>query len=1777
MSDGNGNILDRYMAPGLLVGGGALTAYKMYDDYEASGAGGSVRAIADRESRYDDLSKALDVRKEKYGPEFTIKKAERQLDAAVVRISQITQLDPATVRQDLTADLNTRLPGSDTWDEYFDMAKKDPDMARNIEGAIGAMGTPEQEMIRLFGGAPTAASQELEGGRYTLRDELVDRGVWDKLDPSSRIGEQEISGTKDLHQALSGRLGGMTEAQARTYEGLASEVAGRDGLSLHGVYRKTADGGVGDVFALRVKEQSGGFMDVPLADSQGGIRLGQYGQDAGVALHVPTEEFKGIGRGGKLTESMGTRRSTEAVADYVTRKVQAGDSLDSARDLLRDITANARDETGAPIIRSTGNEAIDAKLSTQVVTKKSPLYQDISPDDLARWDTRNRMPIKEGGRSHNPLASLSASQASSGNRTLPGASRTAGTLSLGQATGATKDVSQHLRQQRFIKTVDRKGVPLLAGIEQAANGEIGTLTAMNISYIQEPVLQELLEETTLAGLGLHEDVMIGGDRASMPAAIESRNYEIMLDANLGNKPALSPESRLAGLVDGLASGPGTAPLRQGDFLGYDVSGKRVEVGGGVFFPSSVYAIEKKVGEGTVGVVRIEGIEETAGDIGMKMFGDKGSVTANFKGGRPRSELLSAAGANQELRNVAAVGEAYQQGAFQSVEEARRALRELQRDPDAAGRGVNFLSREANDSLKRAYARAESVSYLKTQGFKDVGGRGMSFATEKMTARMAEEYMVLAGQIEEGKAGAGASGRLAEIKRRLHEAGVVSELTSRDAYRIHQAGLDNRPGAGGLIERAKGIISNNTFLLNDQRTQHNVPKHNLIAGFDAGLRGTMKESTLGLGSWSLEQALRDAPDTPAVRKIKELMASGRMTPRIAEAVTSAIVNRRGLGKNSKIRSAFLSSVESQLNQGIGYASQASGGLSGRTAGHGRRGSFNRAVYDHTRAQGGAMREFGQELMSRTMGASKEDIMALANRGLAATRQQGAAGAGAIKIGDFTRAYDALPHAQRKALIGSNPQAREAAWAAIESTSGVTMETGANIMGADGRVWYQPRRPNITSSSSVNKYGQEVYTRIDSSFERIMRASSRGQPRGLTRAWDRAEQEIFNMGLSKNGPNVRAFKGKTVGTLQQLAKPQFTQSVNGNLNITSKRLMQVGMFESDIRKMAEDLGEDPAEYLRAARTKGSGSLPITLTREPAQDLHRITSVKAFSVEQAIRERFEQNLMDLTDKRNSLTSRAMRRYGAATADLSRPRNMKRRRGRKRGMRRRDGSERLASRTQAMEPELLARETSMRMEGYSEAEISRRLSSALENGPTATVNSIKRETVVAVADSHRALRANKAGTSGFFAPKHVLDILGMDYDGDTGVLAFSSNKDLRARMLKVTTAREEIMSLGQEMRRTMSGEVSPEQIMAAAEKKGLLKTVEQQAGAADFLYSETMDYGALKSRIKDIASPESLIPGTPAWTQRTMIEGQMMSLEKDTIGRLTNSVEAIRETLRDSNGGLAVNRATEQFLGVVGETSIKSRHAGTAESAHRLIQDVHELADVLGGKGGLSEAEASASLKRLISSLYPEGKKTSEMAAQADKIAEGIARVQKTKTFKARRLARAHEASREAFEELLQIYQDPNTPTEIGDIIRRQLDQGTGFADGMKGRAQKAASMGEEIWRLAVKHKGAAIKGGLGALALSVIFGGSKNISEEEAQAAGARRSSPSEGQHDNIPTAPISMGRGGRSIRISGRSAGGINIGDASSMLRGLMPNADISMNVNDFRQQINDEYVQKRIRR
>ena len=1427
--------------------------------------------------------------------------------------------------------------------------------------------------------------------------------------------------------------------------------------------------------------------------------------------------------------------------------------------------------------------------------------------------------------------------------------RILGTQSAGWATGDDKTLSQMLRGKVVTSGITHRGQ-----VVGALQREIGdTHHTVRTMAMPRSNLQNLLQHSSHPHLGFGsanaEDVSIlldhniryGENRAlrmegstlmstKLTEILDAPSHQLLRDAFMGEgvtnaigrfmaegteesiaKAKLLSEQRKLSRTDLIAE------LPQG---GYQPGGKdgTFMIERGTWLDRIGAPFEERPGQLT-----FHGWEENRLQTADKTMGMKRVIGGEMS--RAEGQYMAALYRHGESAGLtgSALDDFYREGMGHYNKQAARMAE--------AGMGLSFAHKTMRPGMidEAAWATAtrglDDLQFLDPQGLKKIGGRTMDFAVEGMMSEIAYEADLsrarwnehawgLRDAVRQGvqykEAGAyldfsNAMDRIANATDNAAESQAFSEMNEA-RMRIHaMQNANDAPGlTASIAHHAEGLATERAryhaaiasteragltwdagqWLVDDAMdtralTDPTDPR-NLANRFDTLLSETMVENEHSVVKrWSLDRLAKDLGWAESMTSANRL-----------EMYKSEMATKAG-------RATIIRALQPQLQHGLWNRAISIHGAPQATTASGGPGSFNLPMMSHMREQGGVMSELGMEFAGR-LGKQKADEAVDVYRRLGAFYSGVSAETKVVDIDEMVKHWD-FDKKSIGTLFGRNQYARDNAFGQLAEKFGLGGEPDHIFFKSGDTTIYHPRQISGHTGAYTTPDGRAVMSGVDSALQNLIYAHKAKNEARIAGSLSAYEEEAKAISVGRNQAPSKMYSGKLQGSMRAQARPQLSDDF---MDYIGKNYHQAaGIRESQYRRMLADMGAVGEEYGFDERIKAlrAGEEAAVVARQPGTELHRISAMNLYSIDEAVRtystrrgaerttaelsaqvkdvsyghhKRIQQHMddlevtMDLQEANKRASARVKAEHDALTKEITR--------------RETKNADRRAKGQKEKGLKVLEKKRARRsaISGQAGADYTQKIVGDLTAAPR----------VLSATEKHghwtRGLQSallEQMGDVPIFLPEHMEAILGADYDDDQLDVILAKNRGLAGKL-------QERASFHSELLRTNA---------SLADASRLADSPEKTLAAADYRYKKLQGQliDAIKNREPGVTAADELHPYlkdgkvNPAWMERKRGQALMASMEKGFIGQMTNTVDFTRDVLRAHGAERGDARLfAEMMLGVLPEGALKARGAGPQQ----LVQSGLDVAitgmkDILGGgDGDMSAKEMKTLFDRHFRTIYdPTGKDefVTRMLGHSGRVIEAIRSNPGSLPHNALSKAlkrKPEDVDTVAMRNMIGMLQDHGV-SSVQSRAYGSAIEGTGILAQNSERARhlkNTASTFSDVYDIMKTHKKPALIGGAIALGTSMVLASPDKVGPDAESYAGARRdaSRPTSDGPQFAPTAPVSAGNG-RSVRIRAKTGARFDPSSASEVLQRQYPGADVSYTMNDYRERINQEYLRKRLER
>jgi hypothetical protein len=1616
----------------------------------------------------------------------------------------------------------------------------------------------------------------------------ADEALNNALSASNRSRSVRISGIDQIQELM----GGLNRADRGDLVSMTHELfeeASKMNMSMRLQYLQ--QGGREIISGVRIKSNVpySSPIDVPLVQENGSVRLGYYGQDRGYARRVLTENASRFAAGERVPIESLTESLDVALLRGVKEKLSAGKlTSESHREFMRGIQTSYHDEVGGLIISDSANPMLNKKHASQFRFKGSPLGESLTDTGIKAINER----AHELGLSF--TTGISPSQEVAGVGILP-SDRTIGTGAFGGLVGDNKTVSQATRGT--VVSSRNRGVTAIQGMLQEQMGDVRNYN--RTAAAPEGIMRAMLRGSSRPDIGLHEDVNILIDdniriKAHKTVRIQGDSpvTEFLSELLTGDESELARrsasrtdgisgtiarhEARLAeDLPDGLRTRlqEQLKALREGRQIGPDVIVGELAEGGlqhaskvGTFNLDRMDYVKRRGGPGEdrVGELVLRGHTEEELTVGSKMFDQKRVAGAQL--GRSEGRFMAALSIAAPWEDTAEGHQKY----TAALEEFRIGhAEEWMKNPD--GRAP-LLHKFKPKGVKRgawesALRQARGVQTLETQGLKKIGSKSLAKTAEVLASELATEHTNLTRE-------------LASIGEEEFAPGAT-EYPGRDKVRTK---VIKRQAERAAIEDA---LSRSGVTFQDGRFVVDETKTNIVESFEQLLEETMHEGTHHkVRRWSAKQLFTDmSVNEEMFDEASRAMFKAKANLSAGERRAEALKMLRG---EEGMRNKMLASLQGQMQYGVMNMSFSANQSPTLTVGSGKAGSFNLPMMKHMQAQGGVMADLGIEFAGRLTGDKTAEAKDVYKRMGAFYKGVGESAAkSTIDMKAFGKAFGGPGDTVLSSLFGRNQKERSNAFEVVRKKFGVNTSGHLLFDLGDGRQIFHPEGISTHTGGFRTAGGDITTSPIDKATKNIAKAHWDDKVDDVAKgvaAYDEGVQDII---LGKKQAPSAMYSGKLQGSLRQQARAQIADDV---LEFMGKEFThKVGIRESQFERILGEMGAVGGGQLDERMTAlRQGKAAGVVARQPGTELHRISSVEMFSVDEAMRRYTSQRMSGLSaseisreffslDKSRHDTARKALLEGGDLWDEFHQQAIREARGRRIGFeedlktlkesgRKRKGGKKRSSKSITKERNRIHKQIK-----------------AIDDGSWAAKQAnIQAETLKGSADYWKGQYTegllSQYDKHALWLPKQMEQILGADFDDDQLDLILGKDRSGVSRL------RERAGFMGEML---TEGATAEEAIARAT-------TTEQKLAAEDYVYKirQRELYKGLKDRDIPALTRADVTRGSPAWKKQQAGMAMMAEMEKGYIGSMTNATDFVREHLRaTTTGQKAEGRLfTEMLLGIMPETALKAKQAGAGglmeyreKFKESIGESIDQMHDILTGRGvgKLSRQEQIDTMTNAFKNIHDPRGASKLVPKLLEYIPQVIDAVIANPGNEDENIITKTLKKREGVDmmRLTDRVLDATTPSPHSAFGRKAMEEiGIQGPGATKSHLKTAAGTFKDLLSAVKRHKRPALIGAAAAVATSLLLSSPGNVTAEMANEAGARHSAgrPTEDGPGFGESAPVSAGPG-RSIRISGRTNGDIDTSAATRMMQERFPGANVSYTMNDYRERINEEYLRKRLNR
>lgn len=1118
---------------------------------------------------------------------------------------------------------------------------------------------------------------------------------------------------------------------------------------------------------------------------------------------------------------------------------------------------------------------------------------------------------------------------------------------------------------------------------------------------------------------------------------------------------------------------------------------------------------------------------------------------------------------------------------QAVENNRHAWAVYEADQERGIAGTR-PKRTIDETLRRFYGQAwdeaDRYSAFEAAGIKKIEEKGAEPLMESMFDRLrngpldeATEHMALL----EGRDG---SHVLAAAEAASIEVGIPVDEVARRMDRVHeikqaQEFFQTNHEANQAIDTLEGV----GYKFGDGKWQ-------AIADFDKYNPATRMDTLMSMmmdqeKGWNSEVFMRDLATSEAFRGTPD---ANRFT-KIADSGQSAEFVRRQFAKGNfdrpKFRAGYMEALEKQLAMGSHLKRVASGGHPLRTAGIGREASMNFGVYEHLQAQGGTIGEMANDIYPRISNGQIPLAEELAKHN--AVNKMDLKNP-AISI------YDLHNHGVDPTdLFSINQEVRDLAFEKISKGTGIDLSQGAVIdlveeeAKAGGRYRHISRNQSAHSGGFITSDGRYVSSELEKSTKSLVKQAGLGRIASTVAKNNTEHNQVLQRLLQgKTSATVKAWSGSVQGSMSFLAVSQMQPQAFAHIGKEGWE-HKFGIRESAAVKMWEGMGMAQDEIGVAMQELREGRHSGVFGRYPAASIQNFSNNNAFSIDEFARLTVEADaqkgrhggnhalMVDLNGRYRAPREEidAAKARGQATALVQAEEQVKQER-----------AQRLAELRADRKLPRGSRPKRQKLETFEQH--------------------LRAKTIFAEREELMALKAKTIANQ--HNPEHILTPFfeeiakTADFDGDTISFFGVRNPQLRGKGAEAASHSESLWTnwtaehWDKQGKEVATAPQTAEELMDWVKNKRTVATsAAALEGESNFMYNimHRRLAGYLKNKTKAPLSAANFVRGSKEWLQAAVGRITIGALEKKEVGLMTNAVDQTRANFRQmfEGAGHSEQLAAEAFMGVLTESSIKAQQHGSLKVGEA-AQHVYDIRDIMNHAPKFHTMTAAERAGRLKEAFYGLHKVTPSPM---------IEDLLKNETLE--KIVSSAEQRRSRIED--QITKDLKSPISTPEMEKRigaaMYDETMNLPHAGLSRSavenlvelpdssfrknlKNATTTFDDIKGVLSRHKKPLIIGAGLAIATNMLLASPGNISSEEADAAGAkhRMGEPTTPVTDKGHSVSLTPGMG-QNIKIRGSSNSGLDVGAIGASLRQRFSGSDISMNVADYRQKINEDYIRRRI--
>jgi hypothetical protein len=1857
----NNDFFGDYVAPGIMIAGAGVTAYRTYRDISAKGTlTAPWRAQKEASGMYKKIMEARGNRNFRTAEQvaslfYPGAGAEGVADAmGLIRGSTVKGLirsyglqktaiglgidleNPASItREQLTSLIGGSAEnplGTRFYREHLERVASYNKL--NLITPTGLQGASQRGEAALKKLATAYGQIESEGGVLKTVKQLKEEGGF-ALSSITGI-ETPVSYTKgkaQLEKAFAGREG-LTSRIQQLYERV-QQINSTPGLSNKqkmSMKLITLEEG-GKMFHTGVRITSNKrVLNLYLEDEDHILRWGKNGKVRGVAKYVGAADIKTrILKNDYKDPFELVRRTDEYFLDWALEGGLEDFRKGSVKggEFLKRFLARTREDYSKPVMMLTANQALNRRYANQLVLADSGL----APNEFQVL--KNQL-IDRGIM--DPTAGLSANQATSMNVAMP--TRTGhiyGADPLG-LTGDNKSVAQTLRDKVVTSTGNKfRSTPALFGVRETVAGDIKT--RLRTYSMPDAVANTLFSMTNRADLHLHEDEFVLADRIGYKenkslgafgpdspvnakiAKLSKAEGGVLGDLANHLREGLSGDylqemldyrEQLRNYLDPADTGSQafkqfieldealkTITLNPGDFVGIGADGRMTTIPDNA---RAFYLTELKEdlvnGEPTIQLAGEMHRDLTRQD---KLMAFKGIIkgetdwryaqklSALYEANKNDPRLIAAL--DPDKIDVDAIRKIFAPD-LEQINKAEAAFLQSAGPEDRFHLEDAFRGTTADKRWRAAVKEVRGTQLLTVQGTKKIGDANMANLTHGLMEELFDEALTIKN-----------SG-LQKLEDNMFKLTLGEDvLQSPDARKIRDQALRRLELKHAALYERLNSIRELGYTINPETGTPQIidnGKYNLADRFEKAVGLTM-ESPSRKGRWAPDRFFKDlavAKDVAVFGIHEAAIKQGANASLLEAGYIYRQLHEAGAFKEGKARELWGATLEGQLKYGALNRTVGVHGSPAKTGGSGRQGSFNLQTLGHTQAQGGVVADMGIELAGRLTSDKADEASEIFKRSAYFDSKENLK---AISINEL--AGSDLPGGVISDLFSPNQEQRDEAFRAVREKFGAA-DSGGLIFGTGSetnKYIYHPQAISTHTGGFTTPSGIYRPTAIDEALQGLIMDARMGN-RDTTRRIAAYGDALAEITVGRTQAPAKAFSGHVQGSLRLQAQSNANPDLFSGLGdyINENYANKLGIRENLVDQMVEDLGiQGDRDSIIAQLRKGE--LASLVHRSPDTEMHRISSVQMFSIDNVLEKYatkisagkttpelmhalwgLSENRHDkLAVKLNELEKTLQEQNEQIRSNVKGTLVDLEGHHRAATLSGRGNKKRRANAKQALKAEVARLNAT---HGYNIQYTSKGglIRKSFPQGDLIDIEARKKQLITAeLADYYKK---QHEGTS-VWLPKQIEQVLGADYDDDQISIFMAKDKSIQGRLQERAAYQEQLLGAWQKSKQ-VAGKGAEDRLVESMRSTGGL-SAEQKLAEEDFLYKVRQEelYKALKAKDPSVITSEMMEQNSELWKMRARAKDQMAQLEKARIGSMSNATDFARAMHRRTAGttsaGANSRLFAEMLMGIMPESILKVRQVPMHQVAD-VGRHAAYMQEALRGKFGSSD-HAIQQFQEHFRALH---------GVKPNTIIDEIASPEHI-----RMVLQAGEkaaASKEEFS-LLTALKNETATNEARTAAMNAANNG--MASSMQHELYREATKGvvpemsplqknikntaasfSDAYDIMLRHKKPLMLGAGLAIATSMLLGSPGSISSEEADAAGARHSTgdPTTPPTDMGHSARVSTGTG-RAVRVRGSSSGDIDPSVIAAKLGQRFPGSSVSFTVNDYRERINQEYIRKKLDR